>query len=1208
MKVLYLSIGTSADRSLLKSYSHVMGSCENLELMIFDEKALNHDIDKNLDFLNDVAGCDFAIVNSHADVYNYRYFDKFIDAVKNNDVPTFLASTQSYIAEKYSELMKIPAKDRSYLTALIKLGGPENWASVLLWSMNHFSGTDFALPEPHVYPAQGILDPECGYRPLDEMKNVLSADMPNAVLLFHQKQFINNNVEWVKDAVSVFSSCGINLIPVFMITYKDDVLGSIGITGICSHLSPDGKPLVDAIVNSMSFSQKLLSSRSDNDGLFFERLDIPVLKVLLSDETLEEWKANPLGASKAQMPPNLNSPEFDGQIDSRLIAVTETGPDGSKDYRIIEERVRKVAATVKSYCGLRSKDNSEKRVAIILYMYPPRMDLAGGAYGLDSFASVSVLLKRLHDAGYSTDDYLPTGEELCNDLLSRITNCLDNVGNEDIRSLAPAIIPSRRYKDYLETIPEDSRTMICKNWGSPPGKVMTSKDGIVIPGIIKGNIYIGFQPDRGKSTAESYHDAYTSMPHQYLAYYDWLNEGFKADAMVHVGTHGTLEWLPGKSAFLGEGCYPDLALGHIPNIYPYIVDNPGEGIQSKRRSAAVITTHNIPPMMRTRLYGHLRRLEDLVSTFRNARINGAKQEEESAYEEMLGILNVNNLDALIREDPDITVDAVHDHILDLKDNLIYDGLHILGKIPEGKRLEETIYSLTKIAPPGCSLVEALKDTAETDQDVEGHCEEIIHIMAECDFDLGECLKNIPGASSNMMIAKSVEYIAEKVYPKLVQTSAEMDNIMRALDGKFIEPSPSGCPTRGSLDMLPTGRNFYSLDPYVIPWPQSWEIGWRQAEQMVSRHLEEKGCYPENVGFILWDVETIRTGGEDIAYILRLMGLEPEWSETGKVIGLNVTSIEDLGRPRIDVTIRSSGLFRDTFPNLLELLDEGVRTIADLDEADEENLLKANVRREVMELMSKGIPEDEARRRSAHRLFSAAPGQYGAGVIAAIVKSGWDKLEDLSQLFVDYGCYAYGKDCFGERSFDDFKRRLSKLDVTVKNHTTREMDMFDMDDEYDFLGGMNAAVTALSGKKPVSYMGDSSDPKNIRTRTAEEEAAYIFRSKINNPEWIAGLKPFGYSGAQRLSTTLEYVFAWDATSGIIEDWMYDSMAENFLFDEDTMQWIQDSNPFAAQQMIERLFEAQSRGLWEPSDDVLDKLKRLYTEVETVLEDMTDRDDR
>lgn len=1205
IRVLFLSIGTNYDSSIIEAQRIVNEKGFSVNVMSYNASNLNKSIEGNMDLFESIPNYDFVIIRSHADVYDYRYFDKIIHLTDKHKKSVLLECTQDAISEKYKDKFHGNEKERSYLLSLVKLGSKINWASVLLWIVKYFTKADIELPEPYVPPAQGIYISTDSYDPLEAIQHHVKLGTLNVALLFHQKMFVNGNTSWVGECVEIFSEQGVNLIPVFMITYKSDVLKSIGITGICDSFAVDGMPVVDAIVNTMSFSQKLLSSRGDDESDFFEKLNVPVIKVLLSDQSKEEWEIDVTGITRSQMVPNLNAPEFDGQIDGRILTVSETDPEGSKYNKILRERTTMIAKAAKAYALLRRKPNTEKKIAIIIYMYPPRMDLAGNAFGLDSFQSVSEILKAMNNHQFDTGGYEPDGTSLKDDLLHGVTNCLDYITDKDICSYAPGIVGLREYSSYLSKIPEVSRNTLCKNWGNPPGNVMVCKEGILIPGLIRGNVYIGFQPDRGKSTAESYHDAYTSMPHQYLAFYHWLKEDFKADAVIHVGTHGTVEWLPGKSAYLCEGCYPDLCMGHLPNIYPYIVDNPGEGIQSKRRSAATIITHNIPPMMRTRLYGYLKDLENLVARHRNAIINGATAEIESSYRQIVEILGENNLSELVTLDQDVTVDNVHDYILDLKDNLIYDGLHVLGLCVEGKRLEEMVYSLVKVGTPETSILEACrKYLSHRDSCPEELCEEIIRTMNELGFDSGRCKSEI-GKKYGSSMLPAVERIISEVYPKLVKTDAEVINIINALEGKFIPPSPSGCPTRGTLDMLPTGRNFHSLDPYAIPWSQSWDIGVKHANQMLERHLGDHGSYPDNIGFILWDVETIRTGGEDISYILWLMGLEPVWSETGKVVGLNVVPLEILKRPRVDVTIRSSGLFRDTFPNLLDLLDEGIQMVADLDEGDEENHIRANVRMEVANLIKEGIPEHEARLRAGYRIFSAAPGQYGAGVIAAIVKSGWDSVSDLSELFIDYGCYAYGRDCFGKRSYDDFKRRLSKLSVTVKNHTTREMDLFDMDDEYDFLGGMNAAVRAISGKKPISYMGDSSDPNNLRTRLAEEESAYVFRSKLSNPEWIEGLKPFGYSGATKLSTTLEYVFAWDATSDIIEDWMFDEMAENFLLNEDTYEWLKRENPFAAQQMIQRLFEANQRGLWNTSEEMILKLKDLYLDVEGLIEFETDR---
>ena len=379
-----------------------------------------------------------------------------------------------------------------------------------------------------------------------------------------------------------------------------------------------------------------------------------------------------------------------------------------------------------------------------------------------------------------------------------------------------------------------------------------------------------------------------------------------------------------------------------------------------------------------------------------------------------------------------------------------------------------------------------------------------------------------------------------------------------------------------------------------------------AEQMVERYVEDNGVYPQTVGIILWSTDTMKTGGDDVAYILKLMGLRPVWDGYGgRVVDLEVIPLEELGRPRIDVTVRISGLFRDTFPNLSNMIDRGVQTIAALDEEDDRNFLAANVRRDTVEAIAKGVPKDEAMRAATYRVFGDKPGEYGCGISDLITTGEWKTLDDLADTFVKHGCYVYGKGLEGQAQPDMFRKRLGRMDVTVKNHNTRAVDMLDMDDDFDNLGGFNAAVTAIRGTSPASFMGDSSDMQNLKLRTAEEECRFIFRSKIDNPKWLEGLKQHGFAGAKELSKLFDYTMGWSATSDIIEKWMYDDLANRFVLDKETSEWIKDENPYAMMAMLARLQEAVERGLWDADPEMLEKLKDKYMEFEERIEEITDR---
>jgi len=485
---------------------------------------------------------------------------------------------------------------------------------------------------------------------------------------------------------------------------------------------------------------------------------------------------------------------------------------------------------------------------------------------------------------------------------------------------------------------------------------------------------------------------------------------------------------------------------------------------------------------------------------------------------------------------------------------------------------------------------------------------VLGALAAVDFDpvrgLAAAQTLCPAGGADLCTV--VSFVCGPLIAAVCRMTDELANVLVALDGRYVPPGPSGCPGRGRAQILPTGRNFYSIDPDGIPWQSSWEIGTKMAEQMVRRYVDEHGAYPQSIGIVIWATDTMKTGGDDIAYVLRLMGLRPVWTGYGgRVKTLEVIPLTELNRPRLDVTLRVSGLFRDTFPNLMYLIDEGVQTIAALDEREDDNYLAKHLRADLLEQLAQGIPADEARRLASIRIFGDAPGQYGCGVSDLVQNSQWKEVGDLGNTYVEHGCFAYGKGLSGQAHPELFTKRLSAMDVTVKNHNTRAVDMLDMDDDFDCLGGFNAAVKTVRGQDAESFMGDSSDMQNLKLRTAAEECQFIFRSKIDNPKWLNGLKQHGFAGAKELSKLFDYTMGWSATSNIVKDWMYKDLAERFVLDRETREWIKDENPHAMMAMLGRLQEAIERGLWDADDEIKQKLKDVYLEFEERIEEVTDR---
>ncbi len=1239
MKYVHLSICTKDSYILNKTVSDMESDGFSLSYRGYDSVDLDREEAIFRQFMADVAEAEFMTIIVHGDTSFFKKFPRFRAVLEESGLSAILICTDDEVTRDFRHLFKGSDEDYRLALTYMSLGG-ENYRNLLLWSMRKYDGLDIEVDEPQVPPAQGIYYPGRGEIGFEDYLADLDPSKPNIGIFFYQKQWLNGNLDNIDGLIRAVEERGANPVAVFLHTYEEKISGAMGVKRILREiLTCDGKPLLHAIIETMSFSQTLIASpgcgEQVSDDNFFLSYGVPVIQAmtLVSDEAT--WRAEVSGLSPAEIAYDIVHPEFDGQIITVPSSSTEVSSDGSRYYRSIRDRADRIADIAYRWAVLRMKHNPDRRVAILLYMYPPKNANAGAASGLDTLQSTVDLLHRMRDEGYDVGDSIPeSSAELADILISGLTNDIDWVQDEDLEARALDMVDSDEYLSWYSALSDDARGKVEEGWGAPPGDVHVCKGRIAIPGAVFGNVLVGFQPDRGRDKQANYHDPDTVMPHQYIAYYRWLGNVFKADAVVHMGTHGTLEWLPGKSVALSGDCCPDYVLDSLPDIYPYVIGNPGEGIQAKRRGTAVIVDHMIPTMVRAGGYDELLELEGAIQTFMAAR-NQANSEGLSVIRESLrGIVAdmevYNDMKLPLEcsdEEFDEAVDDLYDYVIELKENLIKDGLHVLGKVPEGRRLEEDIYSLTRLdngdVPSmrtsiaralGYDLAELQDNPSSIDpvsgrlrgdvlEDVEVRDEDLIHLMAETGFDTGACVASAKSMypADDGDLESCVRFVCDFLVPNLKAMGKETDSVIDALKGRYIEPGPAGCPTRGRAQLLPTGRNFYSIDPDAVPWRSSWDIGRRMADQMLERYLSEHGAYPDTVGIVIWATDTMKTGGDDIAYVLWLMGLRPVWAGFGgRVVDLEVIPLEELGRPRVDVALRISGLFRDTFPNLVEFIDRGVRTVAELDEDDAANRIRAHVRADVVDAIRDGIPEDRAREDALIRIFGDAPGTYGSGTNILIRTGDWKEVSDIGDIYRSYGQYAYGMGRKGECRPEAFRRNLGRMDVTVKNSVSREYDMLDNDDVYNDLGGFNAAVRSVRGEMPMSVIGCSADTSNLRTRTVDEESRFVFRSKIMNPKWLDGLKEHGFRGAAEISAMAEYVFAWDATSDIIDPWMYQSIAERFLFDEENAEWFRDANPHAMHDTAEWLLQAIGRGMWSPDPETRRQLEELYLELESGLE--------
>ncbi len=1128
----------------------------------------------------------------------------------------------------------------------LKQGGHINFHQLLLYLHKLIFNCGPGCALPLRLPNEGIYHPDIEGLPSLEkyLEQKVDPLRPTVGLWYYQTYWLNNNLDWIDAIIRAIEARGANVIPVFHMRYIDKDRGNRGADYIVDHFFMDGdRPRIQVLISPMLFSLAMAGDKYKN---LLERLGVVCIQAILSMSSHAAWYNSEQGLGAMDVSFSAAQPEFDGNIITVPVATREqeetdpiTGGLLSR-YLPIPERVEKMVQLSLNWARLFRLSNERKRVAIIFHHYPPRNDRIGCAAGLDSFESVKLLLDHMKGAGYTLERTFDSGDELAEELLEKITADRRWLTPDKMAERAVAHADPKHYLSWNRELPRAVRDKMEADWGEVPGDLFVHKDRLHFAGLLNGNIFLTIQPPRGylENIEKMYHDMYLSTPHHYLAHYRWIRDVFRADVVMHVGKHGSLEWLPGKALGLSETCYPDLAIMELPNVYPYIINDPSEGTQAKRRSFACIIDHLTPASTNADLYEELGRIENLLTDYTIA------ENEDPAKVKVLKTMiweAVEEADlhhdlALQREkamgDFDAFLEKLHGYLHELADTMINDGLHVFGTPPEGERLIEFIAQLTRLAngnipslreavarAMGFSLDELLENKgrrqkeygnltgAEILKKIHTHILSMIRELAYFNFDKNRvpviarkyCPRNEGGVAGTLM------YVAETLVPDLLRCTEEIDASLDSLAGKFIQPGPSGAPSRGQANILPTGRNFYSVDPNKIPSPAAWEVGKKLGDNLIERYLEETGLYPDSVGIIVYGGSTMRTRGDDIAEIYYLMGLKPVWQESsGNVIGLEVIPSKTLARPRLDVVPRVSGFFRDAFPNLMDRIDEAVSMVSSLREPPENNFLRRNVLADMEEYKNQGMSEEEARREATFRVFSCPPGTYGAGVAELVESKNWKTREDLGNNYIRYSAHAYGKGSYGRQKPAQFRRLLSRMDLTVKNEDSREYDMMSCTDYYNYYGGLIAAADTVRGRLPLAVMGDSSDPKRVRIRTTAEEAKHVLRSRLVNPKWLDGMKRHGYKGAGDISHMMDVVLGWDATADVIDDWMYNSIAEKYALNREMQQWMKEVNPYALQNILDKLLEAISRDMWHADRDMEEKLRETYLEMEGEIEERTE----
>jgi cobaltochelatase CobN len=1182
----------------------------------------------------------------------------------------------------------VTAEVASSLTSYFMAGGVANVVQALRYAAATYLGVQEQFSAPCPMPAHGLYHPDLLVTTLGDWASHRVLDRPTAIVLFYRAHVLSGNLSFVDSALRALERCGFAAIGVFTSSLRDR--DAKGIPFALRQL-PD---FPDVIVNTVSFpaltASSLEPSRREIDSMPFELIGAPLIHAICCGTPRSTWSESARGLSPTEAAMNIALPECDGRVISVPISFKE-------HHRYVPdlERIERVAELARRMAVLRRKSNSEKRIAIVLSNAGGKAQRIGGAVGLDTPASLLKWLTDMRAAGYPLGELPSSPEALMAQLLA--LGCYDEKHPLDLSRASR--LPRARYVQWFEAQSAGFQFSLCGMWGRPTSegptiappfwrdnKQSTRRSPLLelrepfsdehdycFSGLKFGNIVIALQPPRGFGVDPEavYHAPDLPPCHHYAAFYCWLRDEWRADAMIHFGTHGTLEWLPGKSLAMSADCAPDALLGDLPLFYPFVVNNPGEGAQAKRRAHAVIVDHLVPPLTHGDAYGPLDTLARLVEEYYRAEVldtqklpvlrrqlwelvGAARLEDdlkeirvqrhgdhEHPWDERINEQGIPRaLERLSGRGFAHLLEDLDAYLCELGRAQIRGGLHVFGAPPVGGALVDLLFAIVRSANGGVpSLVDGVARAAGIDPEtlqrgqgiwpaplspvisrsigerasvgriritLDELARALIGELAASEF-APALIEDLIGqrfaesrAPELADLSQTLRFVCDTLAPSLARTTDETRHLLAALDGLYVPAGPSGSPSRGMGHVLPTGRNFYTVDPRGLPTPAAWTIGSALAREALARHVAERGRFPESIALSVWGTPTMRTGGDDIAQALALLGVRPVWeSETRRACGLVIIPLDELGRPRIDVTLRVSGFFRDAFSGLMHLFDEAVQRVVVLDEPLEQNFVRKHWLAESAMLQSQGC--DDARRRASYRVFSSKPGAYGTGLLQMVEASAWREKSDLAEAVLLWGGWAFSPESSdGVEAVESFRRKLAGVELVLHNQDNLEQDLFDSSDYFEFHGGLVAAVASVSGSAPRAYFGDSSNPSRPGVRSLQAEALRVYRSRVVNPKWLNAIQRHGYRGGLEMAATVDALFGFSATAGVITDWMFEGVAEGFAGGE-AQRFLQRDNPWALNAIVERLLEAEQRQLWAARPESLARLRALLLSSEASIEE-------
>jgi cobaltochelatase CobN len=1266
---------------------------EELKVCGFSLNALRNEDQMDVLIAGEMSKSKVIVVRCHGSLRSIPGFDRLKAACVSRGQSLVLVSGTGENTSEFTETVNAPQDVMQGVASYLDPGGVGNFGELFRYLSDRLMLTGYGYAAPCTMPEHGIYLPETTAATLEDWQRQADSSRPTVAILFYRAHCNSGNTGFVDTIARALESKGVNALCVFTSSLK---------------AMEDGEPAAfrlikgsaEVLISTLSFALGEVNTGSVTiPGVAagsLERLGIPIVQAIASGMPRGAWEGSRRGLNALDTAVNVAIPEFDGRIITVPVSFKERNASGVENlYVAHENRVERVAGIAVRLAALRNTSNREKRIAFVLTNSAAKASQVGGAVGLDTPASLLTTLRAMRARRYDVSSLPETPDELMHNLLRRGTY-------DELHPLDPAQgmrFSRASYCAVFAGFPERPSRRMQDFWGQPQrhgpsilpakktdkkllptigGKVVSieqeepwgDENDYLFAAMELGNALIALQPPRGFGLDPDaiYHTPDLPPTHHYVAFYRWLGTpqsegGWGADAIVHMGKHGTLEWLPGKGIGLSGECYPDLLLSDLPLIYPFILNDPGEGSQSKRRTHAVIVDHLTPPMTTAETYGTLAELNQLVNEYYSVeKLDPTKL--PLLQQQIWELVQEANLKAdldmktmLTRErgdhthewDDALTPDGVPTtlssmtgnevaHLIEDLDGYlcelgmaqIRDGLHALGRMPP---LPEMLRALTRLANIGVPSLQASLSTVfgfDLSRLLDRPGERLAadrHLLGVTCYTHGDVLELLDRAALDLfalletfgfrteMIAEvqravlrtesedvtTVLYLAcRELVPRLEQTGDEIKHLLDALEGRYTPAGPAGAPSRGMAHVLPTGRNFYAVDPRTLPSQAAWRVGQQLAREAVERFRAEEGTYPEMMGLSVWGTSQMRTQGDDIAEAFAFLGVQPVWNpQSRRLESVTVIPLEQLGRPRIDVTLRISGFFRDAFPHLIELFDQAVSLVVELDEPLALNFPRKHYLAELA--ANKDLPAHEAEEQARYRVFGAKPGSYGAGILPLIETGNWRGDEDFARAFLAWGGYAYGKGADGVSAQPVFAERLKSIQVALHNQDNREHDIFDSDDYFQFQGGMVASIRALTGNQPKAYFGDSSRPDAARVRDLKEEALRVYRSRVINPKWIESIKQHGYKGGLELAATVDYIFGFDATAQIAPDFVYEGLAEHYALSLEMRRFFEVSNPWALNAIAERLLEAAKRELWETaSPETLEALRAVLRDTETLLE--------